>query len=185
MSHRLFVGADPPPGVRDRLRALQGGLEGARWVPPENLHLTLRFIGEVERRQANDIAEELAAVRAPRLELGIEGAGVFGKGRRPRALWAGVAPSPALRDLKRRVDAACARAGVAPEARRFAPHVTLARLAGAAADAAERHAARIAAVAEGAFPVTEIVLFESRLGAEAPHYTRVARYALDSPPDAA
>ena len=185
MSHRLFVGIEPPPPILDGLRALQGGLEGARWVAPENMHVTLRFIGEVDRRRANDVAEALDSVRAPRFELCLADAGTFGNGRRARALWAGVAASPVLRGLKRRVDAACARAGLSPDERRYTPHLTLARLGGAAPGAAESHAQALAGAVGGAFVVEDFVLFESRLGAEGPHYERVARYSLDEPPDAA
>lgn len=180
MSHRLFVGIELPPALCAELAALQGGLRGARWVAPENLHLTLRFIGEVDRRQANEIADELGALRAPRFDLRLADAGTFGSGRRPRALWVGVAPAPALADLKKRVDAACARAGLGPDDRRFAPHVTIARLGGRIADAAAQRAGEIAAVAHGGFAVEEVVLFESLAGADGPHYERVARYPLDA-----
>ena len=178
MAHRLFVGLDLPRAARDALAALQGGLEGARWLPPENFHITLRFIGEVDRRQANDIADELAAARAAPFEARLAGAGLFRTGRRARALWAGVAPAPELLDAKRQADAACARAGLGPPERRFTPHVTLARLSRAAPEAAERRAAELAGAVAGAFPVEEIVLFESHLGAEGARYERAARFPL-------
>lgn len=179
MAHRLFVGIDLPPAARDSLAALQGGLEGARWLPPENFHITLRFIGEVDRRRANDIADELAAARAAPFEARLAGAGLFRTGRRPRALWAGVAPAPELLDAKRQADAACARAGLGPPERRFTPHVTLARLSRAAApEAAERRAAALAGAVACAFPVEDVVLFESHLGAEGARYERAAHFPL-------
>ena len=179
MSHRLFVGLDLPDRLRSALCALGGGLRGARWSPPESLHITLRFIGEVDRRQANDVADGLAGLRAPRFSLRLAGAGTFGPGRRGRSLWAGVAPSPELTLLKQRVDAACAQAGLAPDDRRFTPHVTLARLSGGAKSAAAQRASEIAGLVEGCFEVAEAVLFESHLSAAGPRYESVSRYPLD------
>ncbi len=179
MAHRLFVGVELPQRIRTGLSALQGGLRGARWVAPESLHLTLRFIGEVDRRQAEDIAAELGALRAPRFAVRLAGAGTFGSDRRPRALWAGIAPSPDLHRLKRQVDSLCARAGLGPDERRFAPHVTLARIRSGVRGAAERRANALAGAVTGEFPVEDVVLFESRLGAGGPHYERVVRYPLD------
>lgn len=180
MGHRLFVALDLPDEVRRALYALGGGLRGARRSPPENLHITLRFIGEVDRRQANDIAAELAGLRSPRFAVRLAGAGAFGAGRRVRSLWAGVTPSPELSLLKRRVDATCARAGLAPDDRRFTPHVTLARLSGGGGRAAAQRAGEIAGLVAGGFDVEEAVLFESRLGADGPRYERVARYPLEA-----
>ncbi len=181
MSHRLFVGLALPPPLRAALHGLQGGLRGARWVAPENLHLSLRFVGEVDRRQANDLAEELAFVRAAPFGLRLAGAGVFGSGRRPRVLWAGVAAEPALAALKRQVDAACTRAGFGPDERRFTPHITLARVKGGAPGAAERRASGLAGAVSGEFAVDAFVLFESHLRAEGAQYSCAAQYALEAP----
>lgn len=179
MNRRLFVGLEPPPDARAALFALSGGLRGARRVEPANLHLTLRFAGELDYRLANDLALELGGLRAAGFELRLAGANTFGSGRRPRMLWAGVAPSPPLRALKRAVDAAAARAGLGPDERKFTPHVTLAR--GVAPGAAERRAAEIAAAVAGAFPVREAVLFESLPGVDGRLYEAAARYPLDPP----
>jgi len=121
---RLFVGIGLPPPLKLRLGVLCGGVPGARWVDPGNFHLTLRFIGEVDEGQAGDIDQTLAQVRALRFELRLAGVGQFGM----RMLWVGVDKSPPLLQLKDKVDRALMRAGLGPDDRRFAPHVTLARL---------------------------------------------------------
>src|SRR5205823_4857376 len=124
---RLFVGIEFPPELRLRLSMLCTGVPGARWVDAGNLHLTLRFIGEVDEGVAADIDEALARVRARRFTLQLAGAGVFGGGR-PRQLWVGVERHPELVALRDKIEQALIRIGLEPEQRKFAPHVTLARL---------------------------------------------------------
>jgi RNA 2',3'-cyclic 3'-phosphodiesterase len=124
---RLFVGIDFPPELKLRLSLLETGISGAKWVDPGNLHLTLRFIGEVDEGVAADIDEALLGVRARRFELRLGGTGVFG-GKRPHVLWVGVERDPELWALRDKVEQALIRIGLEPESRKFAPHVTLARL---------------------------------------------------------
>jgi 2'-5' RNA ligase len=124
---RLFVGIELPAALRLRLSLLCTGLPGARWVDPGNLHLTLRFIGEVDEGVASDIDDALARIRAPRFDVTLAGAGSFG-GERPRLIWIGVEDNKPLVELQERVEAALRRAGVPPDTRRYSPHVTLARL---------------------------------------------------------
>jgi RNA 2',3'-cyclic 3'-phosphodiesterase len=124
---RLFVGIGFPPELKLRLSLLCSGVPGARWVDPGNLHLTLRFIGEIAEDVAADVDETLARLRARRFALQLAGTGVFG-GDRPRNLWVGVERSPELVTLRDRIEQALTRAGLPPEPRKFAPHVTLARL---------------------------------------------------------
>jgi len=125
---RLFVAIPLPETVRRRLAGLCSGVRDVRWVAEENLHLTLRFIGEVEEPQAVDIAAALHGVRGGPFPLALTGVGHFESGRRVRVLWAGVEPSAALTMLQERVESALRRAGVPPDSRRFTPHVSLARL---------------------------------------------------------
>src|SRR5689334_6214104 len=106
MVMRLFVGIAIPTDIRERLRMLSGGVPGARWVEPESYHLTLRFIGEADRPTAERIDLALSELSAPAFELELQGVGQFGTGRKSRALWAGVAASPALAHLARKVDRA-------------------------------------------------------------------------------
>ena len=124
---RLFVGINFPPELKLRLSLLCGSIPGARWVDPGNFHLTLRFIGEIAEDVAGDIDEALSRIKAVRFPLQLAGTGVFG-GRRPHALWVGVERHPELVRLRDKVEQAVTRAGLEPEQRKFAPHVTLARL---------------------------------------------------------
>ena len=125
---RLFVALDLPWGLRDALFHLAGGIPGARWIPPENYHLTLRFIGEVPPTCAEEIDLALTTLRARKLSLTIAGVGCFSKAGRQTQLWAGVERSEALDRLQAKIENALQRAGLEPERRRFTPHVTLARL---------------------------------------------------------
>jgi 2'-5' RNA ligase len=110
-----------------RLSLLQSGIAGAKWVDPGNFHLTLRFIGEVDEGTAADVDEALSRLKARRFSLQLYGAGVFG-GDKPRQVWIGVEREPALATLQGKIEQALIRAGLPPEPRKFAPHVTLARL---------------------------------------------------------
>lgn len=177
---RLFVALTLPAAVRDRLCGLMGGVPGARWVPNENLHLTLRFIGDVDEGAAADLDAELSRTPFAPFKLTLEGMGVFGASRRPRALWAGVAPSPELDILQGRVEAAAQRAGQPAETRKFTPHVTLARLKGGD-DRLGRFLESNGLFRAGPFDVTGFSLMRSRLGGGDPIYDEVNRYGDDAP----
>lgn len=175
---RLFIALDLPGDLKQRLALLCGGIPGARWVPSENFHLTLRFIGEVGPTQAEEIDHTLAAIRAPAFELSLAGLGTFLKAGRPTALWVGADRNPALDHLQTKIETALRRAGFEPERRRFAPHVTLARLDNVAE-------ARIAAFVMDknlfrAAPVRmeHFTLFSSVLGRDGSVYTPEAEYDL-------
>ncbi|MBV9967075.1 MAG: RNA 2',3'-cyclic phosphodiesterase [Alphaproteobacteria bacterium] len=130
---RLFVGIEFPPELKLQLSLLETGIPGAKWVDAGNFHLTLRFIGEVDEGVAADIDEALTRVRARRFSLQLAGTGVFGGGK-PRALWVGVERHPDLVALRDKIEQALIRIGLEPEQRKFAPHVTLARLRDPALD---------------------------------------------------
>jgi RNA 2',3'-cyclic 3'-phosphodiesterase len=125
---RLFVGIPFPPELKLRLSLLCAGVPGAKWVDPGNFHLTLRFIGEVGGDAAADIDAALARLKARRFVLQLTGTGVFGNGGAPRSLWVGVERNAELAALRDKIERALIRIGLPPEARKFAPHVTLARL---------------------------------------------------------
>jgi len=125
---RLFVGIGFPPELKLRLSLLCSGIPGAKWVDAGNFHLTLRFIGEIGEDIAADVDDTLSRLRARRFTLQIAGTGVFGGGDKPRSLWAGVERTPELVGLRDKIEQALIRIGLAPEPRKFAPHVTLARL---------------------------------------------------------
>jgi 2'-5' RNA ligase len=125
---RLFVGIGFPPELKLQLSLLCSGIPGAKWVDPGNFHLTLRFIGEISEGIAADVDDTLSRLRARRFSLQIGGTGVFGGGDKPRSLWAGVERTPELVGLRDKIEQALIRIGLVPEPRKFAPHVTLARL---------------------------------------------------------
>jgi RNA 2',3'-cyclic 3'-phosphodiesterase len=129
---RLFIGIGFPPALKLQLSLLRSGVPGAKWVDPGNFHLTLRFIGETDEVVAADIDDALARLRARRFTLQLAGTGVFGD--RPRSLWVGVERNPELVALRDKIEQALIRAGLPPEPRKFAPHVTLARLHNPALD---------------------------------------------------
>jgi 2'-5' RNA ligase len=124
---RLFVALSLPDAVARPLMLLQGGVPGARWQSRDQLHLTLRFIGEVDGQDADAIDDVLAGIEAPDFSLQLHGVGQFGN-KQPHSLWAGVRPSEALEHLQRKVDTAIRRVGQPQDPHKFTPHVTLARL---------------------------------------------------------
>lgn len=178
--HRLFVALRPPPPIRALLAAAQDGVGGARWQGDEQLHLTLRFVGAVERPIAEHVAAALADCRATAPPLRLDGVGRFGSGRAGFALWAGVSPREPLAALHRKVDRACVIAGLEPERRAFVPHVTLARLSRGAATGldAERWLGCHAGLSSDTFTATHLVLYESHLGREGATYKPIGRWPL-------
>jgi 2'-5' RNA ligase len=174
--HRLFVAIRPPRDVRERLLGLMGGVPGARWQDDEQLHLTLRFIGEVDRHQAGDIAAALGSVNHQAFEIALAGVGSFGK-RGKGAVWAGVKPQDELKLLHKKVDQACLRAAIEPDTRVYHPHITLARL-GRNAGPVEPFLERWAGLSSEAFRIDSMCLYESRLGSDGASYTMAERYPL-------
>lgn len=177
MTQRLFVGLEIPDELRDRLALIQGGVHGAKWVPRENFHLTLRFIGEVDEPSARDLAHELDRVRAPVFDLTLSGAGHFESNRRVRQLWIGIERSEALNALQHRIDAIATRA-VGRDNQRFRPHVTVARLGGAPPDAVRHWLAANSLFRAIPFAVERFVLFSSFLGKSQALYRAEAEYPL-------
>jgi 2'-5' RNA ligase len=175
--HRLFVAIRPPQPVRAHLLSVMGGVSGARWQTDNQLHLTLRFVGEVERHVADDLAAALASIHHPRFAIALSRLGSFGRRGQPETLWAGVTPHDELKPLHKKVDQACRRAGLAPEGRAYSPHITLARL--------KRGSGPIAHLVEASgglssepFCVDSFCLYESQLTAGGAIYTVVERYPL-------
>jgi 2'-5' RNA ligase len=175
---RLFVGLALPWELKQRLAVLAGGVPGARWVPVENYHLTLRFIGEVPKHRAEEIDHALAALRTPGFSLTLTGVGTFNKGGRDTQLWAGVERNPQLDHLQAKIETALQRVGLEPERRRFAPHVTLARLDNAVPAKVAQFVQMHNLFRAEAVSVEHFVLFSSRLGKEASVYVPEVEYAL-------
>lgn len=178
---RLFVALDLPPEVKSRLSGLSGGIPGLRWVPPENYHLTLRFIGEVDRVGAEEVDEALAAVRAPAFDLTLTGVGTFERAGKIQALWVGAERTTALAHLQNKVETALQRAGLEPERRRFAPHVTLARGDNGASPPVDKlvgFVQRHNLFRAEPVRVERFTLFSSHLGREQASYTPEVDYDL-------
>lgn len=177
---RLFVALPLPEDLRERLAGLSGGLPAVRWVPAENMHVTLRFVGEVDEGVADDLHDALSGVRAPAFDLALAGVGTFGPERNPHALWAGVERSAPLAHLREKVESALVRAGLEPETRRFTPHVTLARMKAAPGPRLAQFMASHDALRLGPFACDRFVLYSSHLGRAGAAYRAEAEYPLDA-----
>ena len=191
-NRRLFVALEPPDAVRRRLaslavelrRAAGRAAEEVRWVPPENVHLTIQFLGAVPEARLRDVTDALraAAGGSRPLSLEVRGAGGFPNARRARVVWAGVlGDTAALEALAAELGRRLAPLGFPPEERPFSAHLTLGRardrrgvpgLAGALASTGE---------AGAPWRATELVLFESHLSPKGPRYEAIARVALGRP----
>ncbi|MGE0740193.1 MAG: RNA 2',3'-cyclic phosphodiesterase [Hyphomonadaceae bacterium] len=183
MSLRLFAALDLPDDVADQLMPLMKGVPGANWRPRENLHLTLRFFGEVAEPVADEIDAELDAVAgstAP-FQLQLKAAGAFG-GADPHALWIGVRETAALNKLAADCERAARRVGLKPEPRKFTPHVTMAYLAGAALDRVHAFETRLGLFESRPFRVERLGLYASFTRKSAPSLYRLeADYPLLGP----
>jgi RNA 2',3'-cyclic 3'-phosphodiesterase len=175
--HRLFVAIRPPEDVRDLLLDAMDDSTDFRWQDEEQLHLTLRFVGEVERPVADDLAAELARIRAPPFELRVAGTGRFEQ-RSSGALWAGVEPRALVAALAAKVERACLAVGLDPERRAFHPHITLARWKGRRGHEVARFLERTRGLSSDPFDVGDFILFESRPSRHGAHYHEAARFEL-------
>jgi RNA 2',3'-cyclic 3'-phosphodiesterase len=126
--YRLFIAIDFPDEVKDDLANICFGVQGAKWVPKENMHLTIRFIGDVDEAGYHALRDGLSDVNASRFSLSLKGVGHFPPRNQPRVLWAGIEKNEQLMELRDFVETSLREAGIAPEERKFAAHVTLARL---------------------------------------------------------
>lgn len=174
---RLFTALSIPEPIADALLALETPMPGAFWQSQDQLHLTLRFIGEVDLRTAADIDDALSAIRAPGFTLELHGTGTFG-GRDPRQLWAGVRPNAELMHLQRKVDTALHRLGVVSDGRRFTPHVTLARLKAPRREKLLEFLTAHALFASPLFSVSQFHLYESVRTSDGSHYRIERDYDL-------
>ena len=175
---RLFTGLELPASVAGQMALARGGVVGARWLDPEDYHITLRFLGDVDGRVARDVAETLGEIRRPTTPVRFEGLSWFGAGR-PRAIVAKVKPDPALIDLQAEQERRLRRVGVAPETRKY--HA--ARHAGAAArrrrqGAVADYLAARGALAVEAFTAERFVLYSARDGTGGGPYIVEAAYPL-------
>ncbi len=176
---RLFVAIYLPGNIRSRLASLERGIPGARWVPSDNLHITLAFAGEVGVPLVADIEERLSEVRFHPFEFAIRGVGYFGSLRNVRAVWAGVDVSENMNRLQKRVRRAFELAGVRFDRRRFRPHVTLARVRGETGHHLANFLSEHSLLNITGIEVRDIVLFESQLSSDGATYIPLSRYRLE------
>jgi len=163
---RLFIAIELPAEVKILLTGMRTAIPGARWVPPEQLHLTLSFLGEVDEVTYTQLAEKLAEFTAPGFELHFSGTGCFPDRRRPRVLWAGMTESPLLSSLARMVYNAVQLCGIPQEERPFSPHITLARCRQPAGREVSAFLEQHQRLKLPPVKVREFILYQSRLTAQ-------------------
>ena len=174
---RLFTGLEIPAEIGHTLSGLRGGLPGARWIDPENYHVTLRFIGNIDGMYANEIASMLFRVNRKPFEVRLQGLTSFG-GKKPRAVVAAVEPSRPLIELQAEHERLMQRLGLDPEGRKFTPHVTLARLRATPQGRVMDYLVDHALYASAPFEADEFILYSSHLSPNGSLYRVEQSYAL-------
>jgi RNA 2',3'-cyclic 3'-phosphodiesterase len=175
---RLFTGLELPGAVAGQLALMRGGVAGARWLEPEDYHVTLRFIGDTDGRTASDIAETLGDIRRPKALVRFDELSWFG-GDKPRAIVAKVKADPTLMDLQAEQERRLRRIGIEPETRKYTPHVTLARLRGVRQAAVANYLAERGALIADSVTAERFVLYSAREGSGGGPYVVEAAYPLD------
>ena len=174
---RLFVALPIPDAVTRALTLLEGGVPGARWQTREQMHLTLRFIGDVDGRDMRALDDALAGLDVPGFELGLHGVGQFGN-KQPHSLWVGVRKHELLEHLQRKVDSAIRRVGQPQDAHKFMPHVTLARLRHPDMDRLRAWLVQHALFTSDVFAVNAFCLYSSKLTSDGSIYRVEQEYPL-------
>lgn len=175
---RLFIAIEIPDDLKKALAHLRTDIPGARWVPPEQIHLTLAFLGDVEETVAERLKGELSHIRILPFKLRLAGTGCFPDRRRPRVLWVGLEPEPRLHDLAAAVHAALLACGIPQEERPFSPHITLARLKLPASREVPLFLSQEPHRTLPPFPVHEFILFQSRLTSAGAVHSPIRRFPL-------
>jgi len=177
---RLFIAVDLPERIRDDISSIYEAIPGAKWTEDAQLHLTLRFIGDVSSETAERVQSALKSIHAPSFTKNLKGVGFFPPRKTPRVLWCGIAPNEELMRLQNRIERTLvAAAGVNQEDRKFSPHITVARLNNSPA---ERLAAFLSANAlfeTEPFLISEFHLYSSHLRREGALHIKEATYKLD------
>jgi RNA 2',3'-cyclic 3'-phosphodiesterase len=175
--HRLFVAIRPPEPIRDLLIDAMDDSADFRWQDEEQLHLTLRFIGEVDGSDARALNDALAGIDAPSFDLQLHGVGQFGN-KQPHALWAAARKNELLEHLQRKVDTAIRRVGQPQDAHKFMPHVTLARLRHPDLDKVREWLTDHALFTSNEFPAESFCLYSSKLTSDGSIYRIEQEYPL-------
>jgi 2'-5' RNA ligase len=193
---RIFVGIDLESGIRDSIARFLDGVRGfapdVRWVRPESLHLTLKFIGEQKPDCVEAIQQRLRGVEGAAVEIRFAGYGFFPTAKAPRVFWIGIQAGPELPELAATIDAAVAELGIAREDRPLSPHLTLARSGSGSGSPRWRKGdgpsltfavleKRLAAMSEldfGTMTAREFYLYQSQLSPGGSKYTKLERFPL-------
>ncbi len=176
---RLFAAIAIPETIKDALLGLAMGMPGARWLERDSLHLTLRFIGEVDGAVSSDVRESLASIDQAGFSLTLSGVGQFGD-RKPHTLWAGVMSSEPLVRLAAKIEQVLQRIGLPAETRKFTPHISLARLKASSRERVGLFLAGNSLFRAGPFTVNAFALYSSHLGRTGAHYRTEQLYPLRS-----
>ena len=177
--YRLFIAIDFPDEIKDRLADICFGVWGAKWVPKEQMHLTIRFIGDVDEAGYHAVSSGLSDVNASRFSISLKGVGYFPPRNKPRVLWAGIEKNEMLMELRDFVESSLKESGIGPEERKFAAHITLARLSpNTPISAVTDFLSANGLFSTGAVPVDEFHLYSSVLQNTGAVHRREATYSL-------
>lgn len=176
---RLFVALDLPVDVQCRLQLMAGAIPGAKWVPPEKFHITLKFIGEVNEGVFLEAAQALSEVHCPTFQIRLSGVNWFGDARKPRILYAGVEADHALFTLRDRVNTTLAKIGLEPDGRKFIPHVSLAYLRGLTCHDVMSYVEAYNLFQTDPFEVRRFCLYSSQMKKGGSKYTIETAYGMD------
>jgi len=168
---RLFTALDLPDGVAACLTPAQAGLPGARWVARENLHVTVRFIGQVSERMADEVDDALSQLKAKPFTLQVTHLGSFGDARNARSVWAGLGASEPLLHLNAKIERLFQQLGLAADKRKYTPHITLGRIGGVANSEVAKWIEEKGKLDCPPFEVTRLVLYSSETRSEGAVYT--------------
>ncbi len=178
MTLPLFVAVPLPLDVAERLAGLGGGVPGARWVPAENMHVTLRYLGELDGMMADDVCASLSGIDSLPFEITIEGVDHFGSRKDAHVVYAGVHPREPLKHLRDKIEIALQRIGIKADERKYLPHVTLARMRHGSADRVGRFLETNGLLLSPTFRVEYFCLYESIRGRDGAIYREIERHPL-------
>jgi RNA 2',3'-cyclic 3'-phosphodiesterase len=193
---RIFIGIDLAPDVRSRIERFIEGVQAfapeARWMRPESLHITLKFIGEQQPQQIAAITDRLRRIEGRAMQIHVHGYGFFPNAKSARVFWIGIHADPELTQLAKRIDEAAAELGVTPEERPYSPHLTLARAGGRSGSpkwrksdspnsvfaALEKRLAAMKEIDFGTMKAHEFILYQSQLSRGGSKYTQLQHFPL-------
>lgn len=178
--YRLFVAVDIPDSAKEAISFISCGIPGARWVDKEHIHLTLRFIGDVDGRVLKEIQDAFSEIKMKPFTLVINGVGFFPPRQEPRILWTGIEKNEELSRLRNKVENILVRLGLPPEERKFSPHITIARLRDTPVERAGRYLSEHGLFKLEPFEVNEFHLYSSTLNSKGPKHIKEASWPLSS-----